>query len=186
VAEHDGVREVAVEHADGQVVVLTADGVDSAEADLVEAAADERLTLPGVAAVSPPRLDAATFAATGAATLVRGEEEFDQTSIDRSPHVRGTRSVDDAVRGTLAWSARPRYSGAGWACLSTYRSCTDVVVDEAGTIVHLAQVRTKGGRAWVVHYDGPSYAVRVYSSDRTFPKKRAYAFVTLPDWQVTR
>jgi hypothetical protein len=186
VAVHGGVREVAVEHADGQVVVLIATGVDSAEDDLVAAAADERLTLPGEAAVSPPRLDATTFAATGERTLVRGEESFDQSSFDRSPRVRGSWSVDDTTRSTLAWSARPRYSGATWECLSTYRSCTDVVVDEAGTTVHLAQVRTRTGLGWVVQYDGPSYAVRAFSSDRTLPKKRAYAFVTLPDWQVTR
>ena len=58
VATHDGVRQVAVEHADGQVVVVTADptydprsrsaaDVTSTEADLVAAASDDRLILPG-------------------------------------------------------------------------------------------------------------------------------------------
>jgi hypothetical protein len=35
----------------------------------------------------------------------------------------------------------------------------------------------------VVQYDGDAYGVRVYSSDRTFPRKRAYAFVTQQEWQ---
>jgi hypothetical protein len=48
--------------------------------------------------------------------------------------------------------------------------------------VHVAQLKT----GWLVRYDGPSYAVRVWSSDRTFPKKRAFAFVTDDAWQPTR
>ena len=184
VAVHDGVRQVAVEHADGQVVVLTA-GLDSDEADLVAAAADGRLRLPGEAAVSPPRLDADGFAATGESMLVGDDETFDQKSFDRTPQVRGTWVVGDQVRGTLSWSARPRYGGGAWDCLTTYRTCKDVVLDELGTTVHVGQLKKAGG-GWVVQYDGASYAVRVYSSDRTFPKKRAYEFVTMRDWQVVR
>ena len=42
------------------------------------------------------------------------------------------------------------------------------------------------GGGWLVQYDGPSYAVRVASTDPTLPKKRAYLFVTDPDWQPFR
>jgi hypothetical protein len=184
VANHDGVRKVAVEHADGQVVVLTS--AHASELELVAAAADPRLSLPGDAPVSPPRLAAETFASAGVAALVVGDESFAQTSIDRTPEVRGSWSVAGAARGTLSWSARPVYSGAGWQCSKTYRSCTDLVVDELGRTVHVAQLKKKLGGGWVIEYDGPSYAVRVTTSDPKFPKKRAYAFVTHESWQPVR
>ena len=82
VATHDGVTQVAVEHASGQVVVVTADpshdpqarsaaDVTSTEAELVAAASDDRLILPGVAPVAPPRIDVDAFAAAGVAALVQ-------------------------------------------------------------------------------------------------------------------
>jgi hypothetical protein len=190
VAEHDGLRAVAVEHADGQVVVVEAD-VDEeglGEAELVAGAADARLVLPGDAPVAPPALDSATFAAYGKAALVHDGETFTQTSLDRSPAVRGTWAVDGTERGTLSWSADPIYSGGSWVCLKTYRSCTDVDVDVDGTsrTVHLARLKKGLGGGWLVQYDGPSYAVRVTSTDPTFPKKRAYLFVNDPDWQTFR
>jgi len=61
-----------------------------------------------------------------------------------------------------------------------------VVVDDAGTTVHVAAVRARAGGGWVVEYDGPSYAVRVYASDRAYPKKRTYAFVSQAAWQPVR
>jgi hypothetical protein len=197
VAIHDGVRQVAVEHDDGQVVVVTADpthhagsrAVTSAaptEEELVAAATDDRLRLPGDPPVSPPQLAGETFASTGLAALVGEDETFAQTSIDRAPEVKGTWSVADAPRGTLSWSARPVYSGAGWQCSKTYRSCTDLVVDQQGHTVHVAHLKKKLGGGWVVEYAGPSYAVRVYASDPTFPKRRAYAFVTDASWQPVR
>ena len=87
VATHDGVPQVAVEHASGQVVVITADptydprarsaaDVTSTEADLVAAASDDRLILPGVAPVAPPRIDVDAFAAAGVAALVKPGEAF--------------------------------------------------------------------------------------------------------------
>lgn len=186
VATHDGVLQAAVEHADGQVVVVTADGLDSAESELLAAAADERLTLPGDAPVSPPRIDAETFATAGVTALIGKEESFTRTSIDRIPEVRGTWSVADAARGTLSWSARPVYSGAGWQCLKTYRSCTDLVIDSFGRVVHVAAIKKKLGGGWVIEYEGRGYAVRVYATDQKFPKKRAYAFVTDEAWQPSR
>ncbi len=187
VATHDGLRQVAVEHADGQVVVLTAaSGVDTTESDLVESAADVRLTLPGEAPVSPPQIDEETFASAGVTALVRKGESFSRTSIDRTPEVRGNWSVADAARGTLSWSAQPVYSGAGWQCLTTYRSCSEVQVGFLGQTVHVAAVKKKLGGGWVIGYDGPSYAVRVYASDKGFPKKRAFAFVTGDAWQPAR
>lgn len=194
VAIHDGLRQVAVEHPDGQVVVLTADptyadsssratAVEASDDELAAAAADERLTLPGPAPVAPPRLSPETFASAGVAALVGNGAAFTQTSIDRSPEVKGTWSVDGVSQGTVTWSARPVYSGAGWQCLKAYRSCTDLVVDADGHVVHVAAVKKRLGGGWVVEYDGPAYAVRVTSTDPKLPKKRAYAFVTDGSWQ---
>ena len=187
VATHDGARQVAVERPDGQVVVVTADqSVDRTDDDLVAAASDERLILPGDAPVAPPVIDQKAFADAGLAALVVTDESFDQASIDRSPQVRGTWSVDGVARGVLSWSARPVYAGQGWECLRSYRTCADVIIEGSGTTVHLAAVKAKAGGGWVIEYDGPSYAVRVYSSDRKLPKKRAYDFVTDPAWQPVR
>ncbi len=94
--------------------------------------------------------------------------------------------VADAARGTLSWSARPVYSGSGWQCLKSYRSCTDLEIDSSGRVVHVAAIKKRLGGGWVIEYDGPGYAVRVTTSDRKFPKKRAYAFVTDEAWQPVR
>jgi hypothetical protein len=201
VATHDGVRQVAVEHADGQLVVLTADptydshsraaavdgfgGSGGSEADLVAAASDVRLILPGLAPQAPPTIDSDTFASAGRAALVSADRTFEQTSLDRSPAVRGTWSDAAGAGGTLGWSVRPIYSGGAFTCLTTYLRCSTVTLAD-GTEVHLAVLRKKAGGGWLAQYDGPSYAVRVYSSDRTFPKKPAYAFVTRADWQPAR
>jgi hypothetical protein len=183
VATHDGLRQVAVEHDGGQVVVLTTDPADGVtEAALVAAATDDRLVLPGTAPQAPPTLDSAAFASAGAAALLAEDQSFDQTALDRSPLVRGTWTAGNGQGGALAWSARPIYSGGTFTCLATYLRCYPVVVDDSGTTVHVALLRT----GWLVRYDGPSYAVRVWSSDRTFPKKRAFAFATDEAWQPTR
>ena len=64
--------------------------VTSTEADLVAAASDDRLILPGAAPVAPPRIDVDTFAAEGVAALVKPGEAFEQTGISRTPWVRGS------------------------------------------------------------------------------------------------
>jgi hypothetical protein len=197
VATHDGVREVAVEHASGQVVVITADptydprsrgaaGIAATEADLVAAASDDRLILPGAAPVAPPRIDLDTFTAAGLTALVQPGEAFEKTGTSRTPWVRGVWSVAGVARGTVAWTVDPVYSQGGFTCLTTFRSCTEVTVDDLGTTVHLALLKKRAGGGWLVQFDGGAYGIRVYSSDRTLPKKRAYAFVTQPAWQPTR
>jgi hypothetical protein len=187
VAVHDRIREVAVEHHDGQVVVVSAHGAGGTEAALVAAASDDRLILPSEAAQAPPTIDSATFASGGESALVTGGRTFDRTSLDRSPAVRGTWSADDGSGGTLAWSATPAYSGEAFTCLATYLSCTTVPADgDTTTTVHLALLRTKAGGGWLVQYDGPAYSVRVFSSVRTLPRKPAYAFVTQEAWQPVR
>jgi hypothetical protein len=197
VATHDGVRQVAVQHASGQVVVVTADptydssarsaaDVASTEADLVAAASDARLILPGVAPVAPPKIDLDAFVAAGVAALVKPTEAFKQSGISRTPWVRGEWSVGSVQRGTLAWTVEPVYSQGHFTCLTTFRSCSEVTIDDLGTTVHLAFLKKRAGGGWLVQYDGGAYGVRVYSSDRKFPKKRAYAFVTQPAWQPGR
>jgi hypothetical protein len=100
--------------------------------------------------------------------------------------VRGLWSVGGADRGTLTWTVDPIYSHGRFTCLTSYRSCSEVVVDDLGTTVHLAFLKKKAGGGWLVQYDGGAYGVRVYSTDKKFPKKRAYAFVTQQAWQPDR
>jgi hypothetical protein len=100
--------------------------------------------------------------------------------------VRGDWSVGKVERGTLTWSVAPAYSRGPFTCLTSFRSCSEVTIDDLGTTVHLAFLKKRAGGGWLVQYDGGAYGVRVYSSDRTFPKKRAYAFVTQPAWQPAR
>jgi hypothetical protein len=100
--------------------------------------------------------------------------------------VHGDWSVGKVERGTLTWTARPVYSRGPFTCLTTFRSCSKITIDDLGTTVHLAFLKKRAGGGWLVQYDGGAYGVRVYSSDRTFPKKRAYAFVTQPAWQPGR
>ena len=185
VAERDGILQVAVEHTDGQVVVV---GADLAEDDLVAAASDPRLVLPGDPPPAPPTLEAGRFAAYGRVALVHEGETFTVTALDRTPAVRGTWTGDGDAGGALSWSVRPIYSGGGWTCSKAYRSCVDVPMRIDGVIrtVHLAALRKRLGGGWLAQYDGPSYAVRVTTEDRRFPKKRAYLFVTDDDWQPTR
>ena len=194
-AEHDGVVQVAVEHASGQVVVLTADptreagrgsGAGHAEADLAAAAADDRLILPGIAPVAPPTIDEASFAAAGVAALMRPGDTFAQTGIDRAPWVRGDWTGKGGERGTLTWTLEPLYSQGRFTCLTTYRSCSEVAIDDLGTTVHVALLKKKAGGGWLIRYDGGTYGATLYSSNRTFPKKRAYAFLTDRSWQPVR
>lgn len=196
VAIRDGLLSVAVERAGGQVVVITVDqafrtpgaATESAVVTaLATAAADRRLVVPGrTVPVAPPRIDPDEFAEAGAAALVSGAgESFQQTSLDRVPSVRGVRWVGETASGRLGWSARPSYSAESFACLSTYRACTSVTVGDNGAVVHLAFLRGRAG-GWIAQYDGPSYVVGVYSSTRTLPKQRAFAFITRADWQPAR
>lgn len=184
VASHDGVREVAVEHDDGQVIVVATDlpARELSDDALVAAAGDDRLVVPGDAPLAPLKLDTGAFGASGQAAMVRDGEAFATTAYSRTPLVRGTWTVDGVSRGTLGWTAVPTYSGTGWECLTTFRSCTDVLVGDQ--IVHVGLLKKKAG--WVVQYDGPQYAVRVTSSDPKAAKKRAYPFVTDPGWQPVR
>jgi hypothetical protein len=179
VASHDGVVEVAVQRTNGQVVVLSG---PASTADLLEAAADTRLALPGTPFRAPASLDTDTFATAGTSALVVGSAEtFVRSASDRAPSVRGTRYVSGASRGNLSWAAAPTYAGHRFSCLASHRSCESVQWN--GLTVNVAKVKKKAGGGWMVQYDGPSYAVTVWSSDKTLPKKRAYAFVTQAVWQ---
>jgi hypothetical protein len=161
-------------------VVIT--GSTASTGDLLAAAADGRLTLPGDPPTAPAGLDLAQFQTAGQSALVVGDaESFTQTGSDRSPMVRGTRYVDGSSRGSLTWSAAPRYSGATFTCLKSYRFCDTVTYGDV--TVQVAGLKKKAGGGWMVEYDGPSYAVRVWSADKSMPKKRAYAFVTQSLWQ---
>lgn len=201
VAEHDGVTEVAVEHEDGTVVVLTVDalfgnnstvpvsGIDLGEDLLARAAADPRLDLPGYDAGVPPLLDQQRFASAGRQLLVAAGErlEVSYTGLDSEPFVEGEWR-DGTARGTLSWYAATTGAGGDdYVCSQgQYRRCQVHTVD--GVEVFVGQTRPRWGGGWQSVYAGPSYRVTVsFAPDAgDFPLERALAFVTDPRWQPTR
>lgn len=200
VAEHDGVTEVAVEHEDGIVVVLTVDalfgnnstvpvsGIDLGEDLLVRTAADSRLDLPGYEGGVPPSLDQQTFARMGRQFLGADGEQLDTTysGSDAEPFVEAQWS-DGTARGTLSWYATMAGYSGGYACSQQqYRRCQVFTIGDREVFV--GHARAAGGGGWQAVYAGPSYDVRVsFVPDAgDFPLERAFAFVTDPRWQPTR
>lgn len=201
VAEHDGVTEVAVEHEDGIVVVLTVDtlfgnnstvpvsGIDLGEDLLARAAADPRLDLPGYDGGVPPLLDQQRFANVGRQVLVAAGEglEVSYNGLDSEPFVEGEWG-DGMSGGTLSWYATMAgLEGDDYACFQgQYRRCQVHTVD--GVEVFVGQARPRWGGGWQAIYAGPSYRVTVsFVPDvGDFPLERALAFVTDPRWQPTR
>ncbi|MBB6627103.1 hypothetical protein H5V45_07195 [Nocardioides sp. KIGAM211] len=202
VAVHDDVVEVAVEHEDGQVVVLTASslfgnnstvgvsGLDVTEQALVGAAADERLSLPGGAPDVPPLLDSAVFEEVGRATLLASGESLGdlQTSGRSEAWVAGHWLVDGRDRGELSWDATPLMgpvADPGGCFRAQFDRCEHPVVD--GKEVLVGHVRAKWGGGFQAIYDGPSYEVRVVFAPAydgaDFPVDRALALVTDDRWQ---
>jgi hypothetical protein len=205
VADHGGVREVAVQHADGVVVVLSTDslfgnnstvavsGIDVSERDLVRAAADDRITLPGGVPSTPPLLDRRDFEELGRGYLLADGEEL--AGVDgtggSNPWVQGRWVVEGQGRGDLEWDATPRLNDqpSEPSCLAArFTGCTLRTVD--GEKVLIGDVRAKWGGGWEVAHTGPSYAVRVSftpASDQAgpLPVDRAVAFVLADQLQPT-
>lgn len=197
VAEHDGVREVAVQHADGVVVVLTVDslfgnnstvavsGVDVSERDLLRAAADDRITLPGGVPSTPPPLDGADFEQVGRTHLLAEGEELAGVDVAGGTEAwaQGRWVVEGQGLGDLAWDAAPRLNDQPTdpACpAAQFTRCTLRTVD--GVDVLVGQVRPKWGGGWQVVRNGPSYVVRVVwtpagDDNPGFPVERAVGLV---------
>ena len=201
VAEHDGVLDVAVEHADGTVVVLTADslfgnnstvpvsGMGLSEGDLVRAAADDRLALPGGAPDIPPPLAARRLESVGRATLLAAGEDLSGVEAygGTDASVRGRWFVGGQDRGRLGWEAIARVGEAGNRpeCLaSRFTRCVLRTVD--GQQLFVGYVRPDQGGGWQVSRSGPAYTVLVTfnPSDPAaggapqLPIGRAFALVT--------
>lgn len=197
VAVHDGVVEAAVEHQDGQVVILSASnlfannstvsvsGLDVSEAQLARAAADERLSLPGGAPDVPPVIGASTFERAGREVLLRSGETLGSINSggDSDAWVDGRWSDDAQNRGELSWDATPLTAPSleqGGCFPEQFTRCEHPVV--GGKRVLLGYVRAKWGGGWQAIYDGPSYEVRVVFTPAydgaEFPQDRALALVT--------
>lgn len=201
VAEHDGVLDVAVEHADGTLVVLTVDslfgtnstvavsGVGLSERELVRAAADERITLPGGVPHVPPPISARKVEQVGRATLLAADEDLAQVEAygGTDASVQGRWLVDGQDRGEVRWEATARVGDAGSepGCLAAqYTRCSLRTVD--GQQLFVGYVRPDQGGGWEVARSGPEYSVRVAFTPTDgvargtagLPVDRAFALVT--------
>ncbi|WP_205471552.1 hypothetical protein [Nocardioides sp. SYSU D00038] len=184
---------VAVEHADGQVVVLTSDalfgnnstvpvsGTGLEVDELLAAAADDRLSLPGDPVVPVP-LDAAAFERAGRRALVGEGETWSRTSSPGT-YVDGPWSNGAGDGGSLAWDVNPTYGDvAGWQCWAEqFQRCVERTVE--GRRVFVGYVKPRWGGGLQVIHTGPSYEVRVLVDDRDFPIDRAVRFVLDDRWQ---
>lgn len=200
VAEYDGTVEVAVEHADGTVVIVAKENlfgnnstvpvsqIDLSVEDLAAAAADDRLKLPGYEGGAPELLSQKELTAVGLEQLVtRGETyEKEYAGNDVSPWQQGQWS-DGANSGELFWDAMALTEPTGeYGCLKVqFTRCVIRTVD--GHDVLVGYVRNKWGGGVQVIYDGPSYEIRVvFEPDQAgdeFPIDRAAAFVVDDRWQ---
>lgn len=203
VAVHDGVTEVAVQHADGTVAVITVDalfgnnstmpvsGIGLGEDVLAAAAADDRLSLPGFEDGVPPVLDLGTFEQVGRDALVGPGESLQRlrAAADYGPRVEAAWSGVDGS-GTLLWSAILHDPSAD--PLACYReTITRCVVREVdGQQVLIAYRRDRAGGGWEVSHDGPSYRVVVIFTPDTAGDSlvvdRAVEMVLDPRWQPSR
>ncbi|WKN48091.1 hypothetical protein [Nocardioides sp. Arc9.136] len=202
VGERDGVTSVALRQADGEVVVVTADPLfgnnstvpvptfDVGADDLLAAAADPRLSLPGqaVGAASAP-IDAESFADVGREVLVGAGEELAMAVVGAGtglPSVRGTLMSGQDYRGDLSWDAHPVAADtpADRCPADRYTACR--LVPYGDTEVLVGRLRAQWGGGWDVVRTGPEYEVRVTWNpvdDTVLPRDRAFAFVTDERWQ---
>ena len=192
--------------ASGQVVVITADPTyepqlgaapptSRAARPAAAAASDDRLILPGVAPVAPPRIDLDTFVAAGTG----GNTGEARRRPSRRPGSAGRPGC--AVTGAWVASRAARWRGLwsrstarrGFTCLTTFRSCSEVTIDDAGTTVHLAILEKKAGYGWLVeHSMAPVMLTAVRESlillgPGSFPEEAALRLlVTQAAWQPSR
>lgn len=200
VAEYDGGMDVAVEHADGTVVILSVETlfgnnstvpvseIDLSVEDLAAAAADDRLKLPDYAGDAPELLSQQLLTAVGIDRLVGEGESYAKgyAGNDIQPFQQGQWS-DGASSGELFWDAIALSGQAdGYGCLEVhFTRCVERDVD--GETVMVGYVRNRWGGGVQVIYDGPAYEIRVvFEPDRAgdeFPIDRAAEFVVDDRWQ---
>lgn len=203
VAVHDGVTDVAVEHTDGTVAIITVDalfgnnstvpvsGIDLGEDVLAAAAADERLSLPGFEDGVPPALDLATFTAVGRELLAGPGERVQviRRDDDYGPYVEAA-WAGAGGSGTLTWTAVLHDpAGDALGCYSdTMVRC--VVREVEGREVLVGYRRDRVGGGWQVTFDGPSYRLDVTFGPDTAADDvavdRAVEMVLDPRWQPRR
>jgi hypothetical protein len=163
------------------------------ERDLLRAAADDRITLPGGVPSVPPPLAEKDFEQAGRAHLLADGEDL--AGVDggggTNPWVQGRWLVDGQGRGDLVWDAAPRMNDepAVPTCpASRFTRCVLRAVDDEQVLI--GDVRAKWGGGWDVVRNGPSYTVRVTftpANDRAagLPIDRAVAFVLDDELQPT-
>jgi hypothetical protein len=200
VAERDGVTDVAVEHADGTVVILSANtlygnnstipvsSIDLTVEDLAAAAADDRLKLPGFTGDVPELLSQREFTAAGEESLVAPGETLTKGYAGNDVQVFQQATWSDGTNsGDLFWDAVQLENPTGdYGCLDVhYTRCVTRNVD--GLDVLVGYVRTKWGGGVQVIYNGPSYGIRVvFEPDfngAEYPIARAAEFVVDDRWQ---
>jgi hypothetical protein len=199
VHERGGVLEVGVEHADGNVVVLSADplfgnnstvpvsSIDLTEDQLLQAAADPRLALPGVLAPQPPALTAEQLEA--AADVLTGGR-LDVRSVWSTTGFDASWVVDGQVRGRISLSADRAgvVDVADATCPNVLLiACHPEEVDGQGVLV--GEYRPKWGGGPAVSFTGPSYEISYRfrpDGDATGPAlDEVIALVTDPALQPT-
>lgn len=184
VAQHDGITEVAVERADGHVVVLAVDalfgnnsrvpvsGIDLSDRSLAAAAADPRIGLPGGAAPSAPALGTDDVRTVLDETLVGGRFEELHGGNEHDIWLTGRWIVDGRDTGELSVDAIPSEAGGTSCFLGQFARCDEIRV--AGVDVTVGHVRPKWGGGWQIWGGAPSYEVRVvYDGDALTPRQAA-------------
>ncbi len=192
--------DVAVEHADGTVVILSVEAlfgnnstvpvseIDLSVEDLAAAAADDRLKLPDYAGDAPELLSQQLLTTVGIDRLVGQGESYAKgyAGNDIQPFQQGQWS-DGASSGELFWDAMALSGQAdGYGCLEVhFTRCVERDVD--GETVMVGYVRNRWGGGVQVIYNGPAYEIRVvFEPDRAgdeFPIDRAAEFVVDGRWQ---
>lgn len=184
VAQHEGITEVAVERADGHVVVLAVDalfgnnstvpvsGIDLSARSLAEAAADPRIGLPGGASPSVPELGTDAVRTVLLETLGGASFQEQHGGNEHDVWLTGRWLVDGRDTGELSVDAFRSDAGGTTCVRGQFARCEDLVVE--GVEVVVGHVKEKWGGGWQVWHTGPSYEVRVvYDGDALIPRQAA-------------
>jgi hypothetical protein len=200
VAERGGAVDVAVEHPDGTVVIVSKENlfgnnstvpvsaIDLTVEELAAAAADDRLKLPGYQGDAPELLSQQDLTTVGLEKLIGPGETYEKgyAGNDISPWQQGQWS-DGTSSGELFLDALAIERPTGeYGCLKVqFTRCVVRTVD--GKDVMVGYVRNKWGGGTQVIYAGPVYEIRVvFEPDQAgdeFPIDRAARFVVDDRWQ---
>jgi hypothetical protein len=174
-AEHDGIREVLVEHADDHYVQLTVDtlfgnnslvpvsGIDLTTPDLLAAAADPRLAFPADVEIVEPSFDVPLGVAQmrALATSLVGSEVTLEVLGNESGSLQAAVSRDGVRQGTLVVRSWPSIGSEAVCQSDVYRACTLRTYD--GRTVFLGEFKPRanaGLEGWTVAFEGTAREIR--------------------------